>query len=97
MGLYVKGMCLSSRSRQVHSKKGIDYTFHRACIHDPESNSDPVYVETGEVELTKGHWYRIPVWVNTYTTQGGESRSQLNTFKDSPPVKLNPPAGKVPA
>jgi hypothetical protein len=95
MGLYVKGVVLAVRSRDQHSKKtGKDYTFHRCCIHDPESNSDPVYVETGEMKLDKGHWYRIPIWVNTYQPEGGPVRVQYNTFKDNPPVKIAAPAAK---
>ncbi|UQZ89580.1 hypothetical protein C4J81_10335 [Deltaproteobacteria bacterium Smac51] len=93
MGLYVKGLCLTSRSRQVTSKKGEEFTFYKNCVHDPDSNSDPVYVETNQ-ELARGQWYRIPVYVSTFKTANGDVRIQYNTYKDNPPVKIAAPAPK---
>jgi hypothetical protein len=51
-------------------------------------------VETGERQLEKGQWYRIPIWVGSYKTESGDVRIQYNTFKDNPPVKLVAPAAK---
>lgn len=98
MSLYLKGMCLTVRSREQRSKKtGKDYTFYRSIIHDIESNSDPINVETGEEQLQKGQWYRIPVWVECWTPEGGQPPVQYHTYKNNPPVKIAAPGSTPPA
>lgn len=90
--LIYTGLCLSCHSRDVeYNKNGVSksFTAHRCCMHDPNSNSDPLYIETGEVPLEKGKCYQIAVRVTTYTKKNGETVIQYQTYKDYPPRELN--------
>jgi hypothetical protein len=95
--LYVKGQCLNCNPRNVDYKQnGISksFTAHRCCLHDPSGNTDPIYVETGEIPLEKGKAYRIPVYVRPFFSRAGEARFQLMAYKDQPPVEIKLAEGK---
>jgi hypothetical protein len=91
--LYVKGICLNTRVREqnyVDKKDGVhkSFTAHRSCLHNPEGEFDPIYVETGEVALVKGKAYRVPIRVSTYKDREGNTKIQYQSIKNYPPQEL---------
>lgn len=92
--LVYSGFCLSCRPRDVnYMKDGVQKTFrtHRCCLHDPDSEQDPIYIETGEAALEKGKAYRIAVRVSNYVSKKtGEIKLQFNTYRAHPPKELTP-------
>ncbi len=91
--LYVKGVCLNCKERNVtFTKDGVQKGFkaHRCCLHQPDSDFDPIYVETGEAALVRGKAYRMAVRVSTFKDREGNTKIQYSTMKNHPPQELSP-------
>lgn len=91
--LYAKGVCLNTHAIErsyVDKKDGVQKSFkaHRSCLHNPEGDFDPMYIETGEVALVRGKAYRVPIRVSTYKDREGNVKLQFRTMKNYPPQEV---------
>ena len=96
--LFIHGVVLTCRANTYNRKnpkpgESKTFTSHRALVHDPASNRDPIRVDTGETELQPGHWYNIPVYVSLYSPEGRSPIIEYKSLKDSPPQLLEPQSG----
>lgn len=101
--IYVKGVVLTCRSydREFTDKrdgKKKEFKAHRCWIHDPNSEADPIVVETGETYLVPGTAYRLGVSFRPWVGKNGEPHVQISKLRDYVPEEINlkpPPAGKA--